>query len=298
MPIRTTQTAAAAQFLAQTQSVYSRMAKTQEQLNTGLRISRPSDDPGGTGRVLNYDTELSNLKRYQDNVASSINFLGTADTAIGTIGDAMGEIKRLSLQAANGTNNPADLAGIATTIRQLRDVIRDASNVQFGGQYVFGGTSTQAAPYPAPANAYTGTGNVMSRRIGDNQSVNINVSGETLLGIAAPPAPGNAFDVIDQLATDIAAGNQPAILTGMNNLDVAINRALDVRTQLGATASRLEITRDRLASTEERIMESRSQTAEVDPTEAYLKFNQQQTAYQAALAAGTRMLQTSILDFI
>jgi flagellar hook-associated protein 3 FlgL len=56
--------------------------------------------------------------------------------------------------------------------------------------------------------------------------------------------------------------------------------------------------RDRLAATEERVQSSRSQIAEVDPTEAFLRFNQQQTAYQAALASGTRMLQTSILDFL
>lgn len=300
MAIRTTQTAAAVRFLTQSQALYSRMAKTQEQLNTGLRITRPSDDPSGTSRVIDYDAEMSDVARYRDNVASSMAQLASADTALGSMGDAMGEIRRLALQAANGTYSSTDLQGIASSVLQLKEAVRDGANAQFGGQYLFGGTSTLGAPFPAGSNAYAGTANAMARRVGENLSIDVTVSGEAVLGVALPggPAPGNAFDVIDQLAADIAAGNGAAIRAGVGDLDGAIDRALNVRVQLGTTGARLELLRDRLAATAERLEDARSQVAEVDAAEVYMRFNQQQTAYNAALAAGTRMLRTSILDFI
>jgi flagellar hook-associated protein 3 FlgL len=297
MAIRTTQHAVAAEFLAQTQAVYARMAKTQNQLETGLAISRPSDDPFGTGQVISYDAELADVKRYQANVSSSMDFMATEDTALGSITSALQQISVLA-KSAQGTKNAADLQTVAQQIAQLKETVRDGANAQFGNQYIFGGTSTLAQPYPLPGNGYTGTTNTMQSRIGANQSVTINADGESVFGAAGPPAPGNVFDVIDQLVLDVQSGNVTNINATTQNLSVATDRVIDVRTQLGATAARLETMRDRLAATEERVQSSRSQIAEVDPTEAFLRFNQQQTAYQAALASGTRMLQTSILDFL
>lgn len=293
MAIRTTQSAVAADFLSQTQKLYARMAKTQNQLETGLAISRPSDNPFGTGQVISYDAELTDISRYQENVASAMDFMATADTALGSITGALQQIKQLAL-SAQGDKSPQDLLIISRQIAQLKETVRDGANAQFGNQYIFGGTATTTQPYPSPANAYAGSTNTMQARIAANQTVTTNATGITAFGAA----PNNVLDVIDQLVTDVQSGNTTTISATIQNLQTATDRVIDVRTTLGATAARLEVTRDRLAATEERVMSSRAQVAEVDPTEAFMRFNQQQTAYQAALASGTRMMQTSILQFL
>ena len=132
------------------------------------------------------------------------------------------------------------------------------------------------------------------RRIGQGQNVQVNVPGDLVLG----PNGANTLDVVDQLILDIQAGNQAGMTTGLASLVTQTDLALDVRTQLGATTSRLEVTQARLDLTEERLLAARTEVADVDSTEAFLEFSQQQTMYQAALAAGTRIMQTSILDFI
>jgi flagellar hook-associated protein 3 FlgL len=71
-----------------------------------------------------------------------------------------------------------------------------------------------------------------------------------------------------------------------------------VRAQIGAVASRLEATGVRLDGQEERLMDARSKVADVDPTEAIMNLNKQQTMYQAALSSGMKIMQTSILDYI
>jgi flagellar hook-associated protein 3 FlgL len=172
--------------------------------------------------------------------------------------------------------------------------VLDGINAQYGDAYVFGGTATNAAPYPGPGNAYGGNGNVMSKRVGQNQSVQVNVPGTNVLG----PNGTNTLDVIDQLVADINGGNWAGISAGSAAIVTQTDLALNVRTQLGATTSRLETLQSRLDLTEERLIAARSEVADVDAAEAYMQFQQQQTMYEAALAAGTRIMQTSILDFI
>lgn len=298
MAIRITQNATAARQLADMQSAYAKMAGTQSQLNSGLRVTKPSDDPAGTGAIIDFDAQLADVRQRQSSVSQASAFLSTADAALDTGTDALQRIKELLIQGENTSITGSDRQAIATEILQLKETVRDALNAKHGGQYVFAGTSTNSAPYPAPANAYTGTGNVLSVNVAPGQNIPYSVAGPTVVGLVAPPAPGNTLDIIDQVAADVAAGNHSAMLASGSTLDTATSTMIDVRTQLGATANRLETVATRLDTTEERLITSRSDVAEVDATEAFMRFSQQQTMYQAALASSTRMMQTTILDFI
>jgi flagellar hook-associated protein 3 FlgL len=295
MAIRITQNQIAGAFTSDLQSIYTRMAKSQQQLSDGRRITKPSDDPFGTGQVMGFDAQLSDVHRYQANAADSMRFMDAADSALDSITSALQHIREKAVQAANGTNAAADRQSIATELTQIKEVIRDAINLQHGDeQYIFGGTATSTTPYALPGNLYAGTATVMSRRIGLGQSVQLNVPGDAVLG----PNGANALDDIDQLITDIQGGNTAGIQAGITSITTDLDRVLDVRTQLGASRSRLEVVQTRLDLTEERLMSARTDVADVDMADAMVKFNQQQTMYQAALASGTRIMQTSILDFI
>lgn len=294
MAMRITQNMMATRFQNDVQSIYERMARTQQQLSDGRRIVQPSDDPIGTGKVIGFDAQLADVRQYATNVRDSIGFMGSADAALGQAGDTLQRIRELMVKASNGVNSPADLNSIAAEITQLKDGLRSAVNARHGSQYIFSGTASDQAPYAGPANAYSGTGNVMSRRIGDGQSVQINLSGETVMGVA----PANTLDLIDQMVADLQANSTAALPGYLGGLDTAIDRVLDSRTQLGAAAQQLEATGDRLAVVEERLLAARTEVADIDLAEAYSRFTMQQTMYQAALSSGSRMMQTSILDFI
>lgn len=293
MAIRITQNAMHRTVQGDVQSIYAKMAKSLQQSSDGKRIVRPSDDPYGTGQVLGFDTQLTDVRQYQMNVRDAIGFTDAADSALDTIGTALQQIRTKALQAANDTNSTADRAAIATEIQQLKEVVREAMNAQHGDQYIFSGTAG-IAPYPAPANTYAGATNSMLKRVGPGQTIAVNVAGNAVVG----PDGTNTFDVIDQLVIDITGGNAAGMQTGIGAMTAQVDMALQQRTQLGATAARLEVVGERLAATEARLLEARSEVADVDATEAYMQFTQQQTMYQAALAAGTRMMQTSILDFL
>lgn len=296
MAIRITQNQLTSQFNRDVQSLYSKMARSQQQVSDGRRITTPSDDPVGTGQVLGFDAQLSDVQRYQANVSDSMGFLGAADSALNSVTGALQAIYEKAVQAANDTNGLQDRASIAAEMQQLKEVVRDGLNAQHGDSYIFGGTATGSEPFPAPANNYVGSAaNVMSRRVGMNQTVDVSVLGTDITGANGP---ASMLQQIDDLILDVQGANTPGIQAGITNMQTHIDGALNVRTQLGARTARLEVMQSRLELTQERLMSARSDVADVDTAEAYMKYTQQQTMYEAALAAGTRIMKTSILDFI
>jgi flagellar hook-associated protein 3 FlgL len=296
MAIRITQNQATIGYSGNLQSIYAQLSKSNQQLSDGKRITKPSDDPFGTGQTINYDAQLSDVHQFQTNVSNAQGFLSSADAALDSATQALQRIKQLALTAANGTLSSQDLQNTASEMTQLKEVVRDSMNAQHGDQYIFGGTATANPPYPAPGNAYAGTLTVLTSQVAPTQNVQLSAPGEIVVGIN--PAPGNVFDDIDALILAVQAGNSNNIQTTAATVVTDTDRVINVRAQLGATASRLESTLSRLNGQEERLIDARSKVAEVDSTEAVMNFSKQQTMYQAALAAGTKMMKTTILDYI
>lgn len=292
MTIRITQQQLNGAFSTDLQSIQARLYETQRQVTTGQRLARPSDDPTAMAQMLGYDTQLVDLDRYQANAANSISMIDTADSALDTVTSALQRVRELTIQAANASTGNNDRAAIATELAQLKGVIQGALNTRHGDVYVFGGTATSVPPFVT--NAYTGTATSMTRRVGENQTVAINIAGDIAVGANG----SNTLDAIDQLITDVTTNNLAGIQGGITTITAKTDVAIDARTRLGAISARLELVQDRLSRTQERVLQARSDVADVDMADAYMRFTQQQSMYEAALAAGTRIMKTSILDFL
>jgi flagellar hook-associated protein 3 FlgL len=110
------------------------------------------------------------------------------------------------------------------------------------------------------------------------------------------------LDMVDRLVFDLTTGT-PATLNelrtdGLDALDLHIDNVLQERSNTGARVNRLEVTEAQLGDLEARLTEARSNIADVDMARAYVEFESHSTMYQSALAAGSRIMQTSILDFL
>lgn len=55
-------------FLYNLQQTQSRLMDLNMQASSQKRINKPSDDPVGTGRVLNYRTSLESINQYRSNI--------------------------------------------------------------------------------------------------------------------------------------------------------------------------------------------------------------------------------------
>lgn len=145
--MRVTQSMLSSNMLRNLNSSYGKMSKLQDQINSGKKISRPSDDPVVAVKGMNYRTSLDRVSQFKRNVGEAVNWLDTTDSTLGEVGDALNRVKELVIQAANDSNTADDREKIKAEIDQIREQIRDLGNTQVGGKYMFTGTNTQKPLY-------------------------------------------------------------------------------------------------------------------------------------------------------
>ncbi len=301
---RVTDSQVVSAFLNNIGRTHSRMSELQQQLSSGRAFASAADDPFTAGRVVGIDAQLQEIKQYQENVSDSISVLGIEDDALDSIGSSLQRVRDLVMQAVNGTLSDDDRAVISSEVQQLKETIRSSANVRYGNSYLFGGTSTATAPFPAPGNMYVGTSALMTRRVAPGEQVTVNLDGTSIFGTTTGllPSEMNTLDMLDQIVSDLtvggAAGLEELRTDGLSALTAHVDNVLEQRANLGATASKLEQTQQQLADMEDRLTSSRTKLADADMAQAYMEYQSQSTMYQSALAAGARIMKTSLLDFL
>ena len=81
-------------------------------------------------------------------------------------------------------------------------------------------------------------------------------------------------------------------------MDSHINNMVDTRAKIGVTSNRLEAVKERNEAENLQLKEDLSELQDIDVAEKYIEFSNQMLSYQASLSVGTKLLQTSILDYI
>jgi flagellar hook-associated protein 3 FlgL len=119
------------------------MASLQEQVATGSRINRASDDPSAAYRVLGLNAQKSSLENYMDSLIEVVSLLDISSTAIDSMKDALNKVA-VRLTGLSGTNSAS---GIAEEVDNWLESIVSSANTNHMGQYLFGGGNTGSAPY-------------------------------------------------------------------------------------------------------------------------------------------------------
>ncbi len=151
-----------------------KLAKSQEQVSTGKRVNRPSDDPVDAGDIVYLRTDISKLNQFLRNNDRANAILTTSDSALQSISDILTRAKSLAVQAANdATLSQDDRMQIATELTGVLEEFIDLANTKYSDQYIFSGykvgtqtlTSLDIQATPGPGNS--GNAEVTSTRIVD-----------------------------------------------------------------------------------------------------------------------------------
>jgi flagellar hook-associated protein 3 len=163
--------------LANLSMASARYLNLQTQASSGKRINKPSDDPLGITKDLNFRSRLSDLSQFQTNINHAQSWLSFSDLALNNIDELITEAKDLATQLGNDTyDENARIAG-ATQARELFNSILDAANSQYRNKYIFSGSKTNVPPIIATAVG------VMYQ--GDTESLNIETDLRSYLQVNA-----------------------------------------------------------------------------------------------------------------
>lgn len=186
MSLRVTQNAVTSLMLAGLQSSSSRLSTLEQQLSSGRRISKPSDDPVGTGQAMLFNEQIARTKQYQRNANDGLAWLGIADNALQTGVNILQRLQVLTTQAANtGTADATARASILEEVKSLKEQMLAVANTTYQNRPIFGGTTSSPVAYAVNGSGtvvYQGdTGSVL-RTVGDNVQVKVNIDAAQAFG--------------------------------------------------------------------------------------------------------------------
>ena len=128
------------------------MNDAQSQLGTGLKIQKPSDDPGAATNQMFFRSRLNELNQFDENAIDGLSKLQQSDGEMERIGNLFQRARVLAVQASNGIYQGDKGFELEVAIGKeideiLRAVVDIANTRDATGQYLFGGYSIDKPPF-------------------------------------------------------------------------------------------------------------------------------------------------------
>jgi flagellar hook-associated protein 3 FlgL len=161
-------------FVATQEQQQAALAKTQQQISTGLQFSSPADNPAAATQVLGLNATLAQLTQYGANANLAQSRLSIADTTLSSVINTLQSIRGLALQGANATADFSTRATLAAQIKSDAQHLLQLANTEDGnGQYIFAGTATTTTPFSQNGGSvsYAGTQNQRQIQVGNGVQV-------------------------------------------------------------------------------------------------------------------------------
>lgn len=230
------------------------------QIASGSRITRASDDASGLAIGTKLQTDVAILEQAATNASHAVSVLQTADGGLTEISDILERMKSLTTQALSGAVTDTERAYIDAEFQQLiAEIDGQASGTRFNGQSLLDGSSD----FATGVTFLVGT-NVSS----DTITVTLSDMSASALGV-------DALDVTD-------ATNATAASTA---IDTAIGLLSAERANVGAQMSRFEFRSNQIAASSENLDAAQSAIMDADIAEAQVELSSAEVLTNAAISA-------------
>ncbi len=124
-----------------------------EKLATQKQVNKPSDDPLGMGKILDYRSAKAYIANYKGNIDSSKSWLTVTESSLSNVNDILVQIKETALAQASATATASTRQIAADALQPLIDQIRSLANTKFGDKYLFSGSKIGTEPFSATESA-------------------------------------------------------------------------------------------------------------------------------------------------
>ena len=286
-------------LVSQLQSLTARQSALQNQAATGQRITDPSDDPAAIARVLRLQGEKREIQQFSRNNDRALNISQSSFSAVEQlkhVSDRAGEIAVLG----TGTAGPDALRAYGAETDQMIEQALQSGNVKFSGEHLFGGTKSDTPPFTATRDA---TGRITAiTYVGAATGAEIRTSEGARLSPFTNGAENQKLaDFMNNLVglrDALQSGSGPAVQAMQPVLETSENDFLVTMSGIGAKQTRLEADRGQNEARFVELDKLTSAETDADLPSTVVKLTQAQTAYQAALQSGSKILEMSLLDYI
>ncbi len=278
----------------------------QSRVMTGKRITKPSDDPIDMARLVGVKATYSKQTQYEKNVASALDWMNTTSSTLENVIDVLDEVDGL-ISTLGDPATSAERQNAAVEVDLLLKNLLSEANRTFMGKYIFGGNETLAAPFIANYSGDEilsvdqnpdGIDGTRSLRLSDVDTITLNLPGDRVFQPSGSGADDDVFKLLVDLRTALETNDSDGMKDVQQKLDDAIKRISSENAFSGGSIRRLNDLQLRLEDSALLTDEQRSRLEDADIVRAMLDYNQAELTYQAALAATSRVIQISLVNFL
>ncbi len=279
-------------FLTNLNTITNKINKKFEQISSGKRIVRPSDDPVSVSRIMKLKDQGARSDQYKRNIDVAIGWLKMTESAFNSMEDVIKRLEEIAISTGSDNASSEARKTAAEEIARLKEHAIMIANTRFRGHYIFAGFLTNTPPFNESNNDYHGDDNKIEVEVDNGVRLSYNVSGSVFTqGI-------NIFQLMDDIKTALNNNNPEAIRSSLDKIHDAFNQVNIAHTGLGSKIKSLENIKEDLSNRDLLIDEIISNKEDTDMAEAIPRLYMYQSAYQALLYSFTKITSVNLFNMI
>ena len=285
------------------------LASAQEQLTSGKRVLKPSDDPARAAQAERALASASRSEAQLRALDASRQAMQLTESALGDAGELMQQARELLVGAGNGSYTDQDRRVMAQALRGLRDDLLAVANRSDGaGRYLFGGQGADGLPLlDGPGGvAYNAAAGQLLAASGEASPLSVDGQAAWLQAPDPnnPPATLSVFDVLDRAVGELLTSGRSAVQVAqtvsdsLGGVDATAGNLAAWRSRTGEALNRIDGIGERLSQSRLDAQQERSNAEDLDMMQAISDFQNRQTGYDAALKTYSIIQQMSLFDYL
>lgn len=287
-----------------------------EQMSTGLRVNRPSDDPIAASQAVVVSQAQEQNAQFKTARTFANQKISLEENVLSQVTTTVTAAQTSIVKAGNGSMSDDDRASMATELQGIRDQLMNLANSTDGnGRYIFGGYKTSEPPFDKTTGAYSGGSEAITQQVDSARTMVIAHTGTQVFdsissnAVKEPNGDTSQTNVFEMLDDAIAAlkvpvgddetakeTSQAALDKANRGLRNSLNNVLTVRAELGTQLDELDkldaLGDDRSLG----LTQQMSDLVNVDWSSAISSYTMQQAALQASYKAFSDMQGMSLFQ--
>ena len=258
-------------------------SQAMENIESGSKLNSFNNFSTAFGRSEEFTMQIKGMQMAEKNLQDSHSMIQTIEGGLSSISESLVRLKQLTVQAANGSYNKADLNSIQKEIDQLKNNISDITkNTNFNGVTLMDNKSVDSTiDSKHLGNVITGSiKSVSGSNVGDIIEIpqyNISIKN---LGISNGKLIQDGKSIEDIDVTDSAKDKG----INISIVDNAIDQVNSIRSKYGAIEGRLSSACENIGSSLIPLQKARSFLNDSNVAKEFMKFTRADVLTQASNA--------------
>ncbi len=289
---------------ARLQSSLQGIDRLREDISSGLRVRKMSDDPTAAGEVVRVGSSMRAIDSFRRNIDIGVARASSEETILNQLTDNLGRAIELGVAQASATASAQTRSIVKSEVDQLINNAVQLGNTRFGDDYLFGGTRSGEAPLRLPPTAADGfsaltdtsgpvnPSGAIALETGDNRFVTPNHNATDVF------LTSDALESLRALSTALGNNDVAGIRTATDRLTAASSQVQNLLGVQGTRINELENSKSNLDAMELTLKTFRSDLRDTEVDKAMADLVGKQTMYQAAMSATSRILGLSLANYL